>query len=87
MCKLIENLLKQPENKTLEFKLDLSSIKPIIKTIIAFANTAGGTIIIGVEDGGKVVGIDDPLKAEERLASAICDNMHHFLCRKLKLLP
>jgi predicted HTH transcriptional regulator len=85
MCKLIENLLKEPESKTVEFKRDLSSIKPIIKTIIAFANTAGGAIIIGVEDGGKVIGIDDPLKAEERLASAISDNIAPLLMPEIEI--
>ena len=33
-------LIKQPEGKTLEFKRDLSSPKNILKTIVAFANTA-----------------------------------------------
>ena len=72
---IIQNLIKQPESKTLEFKRDLSSLRPIIKTIIAFANTAGGTLVIGVEDSGKVIGVDDPFKLEEKLASAIADSI------------
>ena len=43
-------LLKQPEGKTLEFKRDLSSPDGVLRSIIAFANTAGGTLLIGVED-------------------------------------
>ena len=46
----LQELLKQPEGKTLEFKRDLSSIEPIMKTLIAFANTAGGTLIISIDD-------------------------------------
>lgn len=38
----MEMLIRQPESKTLEFKRDLSSLDPILKTVIAFANTAGG---------------------------------------------
>ncbi|MDL2122037.1 MAG: hypothetical protein LWX51_02910 [Deltaproteobacteria bacterium] len=34
----IQEILKQPEGKTLEFKRDISSLKPILKTLIAFAN-------------------------------------------------
>jgi predicted HTH transcriptional regulator len=47
-------LLSKPEGKTLKFKRDLSSLKSILKTLVAFANTAGGTIIIGRSDGGKI---------------------------------
>ena len=46
---LIE-ILKRPEGKTLEFKRDLSSPDAALKAIVAFANTAGGTLLIGVED-------------------------------------
>lgn len=42
------NLITQPEGKTLEFKRDLSSPIPILKTLIAFANTAGSRLITGV---------------------------------------
>ena len=38
----IEELLTRPEAKTLEFKQDMSSPKNILKTLTAFANTAGG---------------------------------------------
>ena len=40
----VQKFLSLPEGKTLEFKRDLSSMKPILKTLIAFANTAGGTL-------------------------------------------
>jgi predicted HTH transcriptional regulator len=42
--------LHQPEGKTLEFKRDLSSTRNILKTLVAFANTAGGTLLVGAED-------------------------------------
>ena len=45
----ITELLKKSEGKTLEFKQDLSSSRGILRTIVSFSNTAGGTIIIGVE--------------------------------------
>ncbi|MDZ7579866.1 MAG: putative DNA binding domain-containing protein [Deltaproteobacteria bacterium] len=46
----IETLLKQPEGKTLDFKQDISSPRGFMKTLVAFANTAGGRVIIGVEE-------------------------------------
>lgn len=72
---LAEKLTK-PEGKDLEFKRGLSSLNPIIKTIIAFANTAGGTLIIGVEDKTKkVLGLPDACQTEESLVSAIRDRI------------
>ena len=46
----IAELLKADEGKTLEFKRDLSSPRNLLKTLVAFANTAGGRIVIGVAD-------------------------------------
>ena len=43
------SLLKRPEGKTLEFKRDLSSPQSALRTVVAFANTAGGTLLLGVE--------------------------------------
>jgi predicted HTH transcriptional regulator len=43
------DLLKCPEGKTLEFKRDLSSPRGVLKSIVAFANTSGGIVLLGVE--------------------------------------
>lgn len=69
-------LLKADEGKTLEFKRDLSSPRNLLKTLVAFANTAGGRIIIGVADKTQEpVGIDNPLDEEERLCNLIADSI------------
>jgi ATP-dependent DNA helicase RecG len=81
----IQEIVKQSESKTLEFKRDLSSLRPIVKTVIAFANTAGGTLIIGIEDDGKVIGVDDPFKMEEKIASAIADNITPLIMPEIEL--
>ncbi len=45
-------------------------------SIIAFANTAGGAMVVGVEDGTKHVhGLADPLKEADRLANLVSDNI------------
>lgn len=71
----IQEILKQSEGKTLEFKRDISSLKPILKTLVAFANTAGGILFIGCENDGTVCGVPEVLRAEESLASAISDSI------------
>lgn len=83
----IKTLLAQSESKTLEFKRDLSSLSGILKTITAFANTAGGTIVIGIEDKTKHIrGIEDPLKNEERIISSIYDNITPKLCPSIEII-
>ncbi len=73
---MLESLLRQDEGKILEFKENAGSLQGILKTIVAFANTAGGTLVIGVKDKTKeVVGIPDVLKEEERIASVIADSI------------
>lgn len=57
-----KKILHQPEGKTLEFKQDLSSPKPVLKTLTAFANTAGGRLVIGVTEDRRIIGVADPLK-------------------------
>ena len=59
------------EGKTLEFKRDLSSPTKPLRTIVAFANSAGGRLVVGVDDDGTVVGVADPLAEEERITSLI----------------
>lgn len=44
------------ESETIELKS--SVISDLCKEVIAFANTKGGTLYIGVEDNGTVVGVD-----------------------------
>ena len=82
----IEQRLSEPEGKQLEFKRDLSSPKPLMKTLVAFANTAGGQLIIGVDDDGTVLGVDDPLDIEERLTSMIADAIHPRLLPNIELV-
>jgi len=58
----IQEILKQPEGKTLEFKRDISSLRPILKTLVAFANTAGGILLIGRENDGTIHGVPNKKK-------------------------
>jgi len=78
-------ILNQPESKTLEFKRDLSSPKPILKSLVAFANSAGGRVVIGVADDKQVVGVEDPLDAEERLCNLISDSISPRLVPNIEM--
>ena len=65
----IENLILQGESDKLEFKStirtnlqtgepDKRMEKAVLKTLVAFMNSEGGTLLIGVSDDGTVCGID-----------------------------
>jgi len=75
----LDQLIAQPEGSTLDFKRDLSSLAKVVKTIAAIANTANGTVVVGIADDKTVVGLQDPLKDEERLARAIADSIEPLL--------
>jgi predicted HTH transcriptional regulator len=84
----IIDLLKSPESKTVEFKRDLSSPMGILRTMVAFANTAGGTIILGVEDTTKHIrGIKDPFLLEEQLANLVNDCIMPQLIPEIEVIP
>lgn len=82
---MLDGLLLQPESKVLEYKRDLSSLEPILKTIVAFANTAGGTLIVGQTNEGVTVGVKDVFKAEEALANSIADNIRPALLPEIEI--
>ena len=53
----ITELIAQGENLHLDFKFEVSDSKKIARTLTAFANTEGGTLLIGVKDNGHIAGI------------------------------
>jgi predicted HTH transcriptional regulator len=53
----IHNLILQGESQKLDFKFEISDAKKIARTFSAFANTAGGRLLIGVKDNGNIAGI------------------------------
>ena len=82
------DLLKRPEGKTLEFKRDLSSPDGVLRTLVAFANTAGGVLLIGVEDRtSHVRGVRDALDLEERLANLVSDSIAPRVLPDIEILP
>jgi ATP-dependent DNA helicase RecG len=75
------NLLAQiqlGESKTLELKSELPQHDQIAKTIVAFANTSGGKLLIGVDDARQVVGVseEDVLTLPDRITSLILDRCY-----------
>ncbi|WP_448518466.1 AlbA family DNA-binding domain-containing protein [Rhodoflexus sp.] len=53
-----QQLIRSGESLTLEFKQTASNPEKIAKTLVAFANTLGGVLVIGISDQKEVIGID-----------------------------
>ncbi len=71
---MIDELLKLDEGSTVEFKENTKPLESIAKTVIAFANTAGGKIVIGIEGRTrKIIGVEDVVEEEERIVSSLLD--------------
>ncbi len=48
--------IAEGEGSMLDFKFRIDDQKKIARTLVAFANTFGGSLLIGVKDNGKVAG-------------------------------
>lgn len=73
----IKDIIQQPEGRRLEFKQELPAVADLAKTIVAFANDAGGVLYIGVRNNPReFVGIAeaDLMKVEEQIAALVHSN-------------
>jgi len=50
----IQKLIQSGENETLEFKSSFND--EVIESIVAFANSSGGSVLVGVSNAGKITG-------------------------------
>ncbi len=71
---LIESI-KKGEDKRLELKIKFPSNEAIAKTVIAFSNTSGGKLVIGVNDDREIVGVNEDkiFEYEEKISSIVSD--------------
>src|SRR5690625_1903939 len=60
----LRHLIETGEGTYLEFKKTIPSLKKISREIAAFANTGGGTLLIGVDDNGQITGINSYFEEE-----------------------
>lgn len=65
--------MKYRESETVELKSKVEN--DIVKEVIAFANSQGGTIYVGVDDMGYVIGIDDADKTTLQINNMVRDSI------------
>lgn len=74
MSRHIQELIQQGEHQQLDFKHSISDAKKIARSLAAFANTDGGTLLIGVRDNGSIAGVasDEEMYMIETAAHLFC---------------
>ncbi len=68
-------MLEEGEGFHLEFKRKVRSAKKIARTLIAFANTKGGTMLFGVDDDKTIVGVES-----EKIEVELIGHAGSYLC-------
>lgn len=68
-----EELVEMWESETVEFKSSLNPTNAIdfVQSAVAFANSKGGTIYLGVDDNGTVIGVKGVDRLEQQIANAM----------------
>jgi predicted HTH transcriptional regulator len=56
-AELLELIDKGEDSKT-QFKKDITNATQLAQEMVAFSNTKGGFIIVGVDDSGNVTGLE-----------------------------
>lgn len=82
----LKNYVRMGEGGFLEFKKSVSSPEKIAREMCAFANTSGGTILVGVEDNGRILGLENAYEEQfylEQGAEICLPNLH----LELEIIP
>ncbi len=77
---ILEQIAKG-EGKVVEFKEQLPSSDQLAKTIVAFSNTAGGKILLGVKNNGAICGVEGGFLPDymDRISNMIHDMVHPLI--------
>jgi predicted HTH transcriptional regulator len=76
----IHNLIAEGEHQKLDFKFEITDSRRIARTLVAFANTDGGRLLIGVKDNGAIAGVrsDEEYYMLEGAATLYCKPQVQF---------
>ncbi|MCR9062779.1 MAG: ATP-binding protein [Cytophagales bacterium] len=82
--KELSKLVLNGEGDHLEFKLKSNHPEKIIREMVAFANTSGGKLLIGVNDNGELIGLSYADEDEYVLEKALKNGIEPALNYKLE---
>lgn len=69
--KVLQRLIESGEGQHLEFKKKADHPEKIAREMVAFANSGGGILLLGVEDNGRISGLSYPEEEQYVMESAL----------------
>lgn len=83
----LKRIVSLGEGQHLEFKRRVPRPERIAKEIVAFANTEGGRVLLGVDDDGQICGVKDVHEEIFLLEKALADHCDPAVLFKILSLP
>lgn len=95
---ILSSLIRQGESNHLEFKetlqfnaytekYDKEMVKMVMKTVAAFLNSDGGTLLVGVDDSGIAVGLDRDMQFFKNGFDGFELKLHDLVSDQIKPAP
>ena len=75
MSSQIRLLIKQGESESVEFIMPPQQFDRIGNTVCALLNGNGGTVFVGVDDNGRIIGVDDAHDLSEKLSKFLLERI------------
>lgn len=85
--RLLKELVKRGEGEHVEFKLKSNHPEKIVREIVAFANSGGGKLFVGVGDDKSIKGLKDASEDEYALSKAIDKYIYPKIAYKYEKIP
>lgn len=78
--RLVQRLIEQGEHEQQDFKFAISDARKIARSVSAFANNSGGSLLIGVKDNGFIAGVrnEEDIYVVEQAAEMCCEPPQHI---------
>jgi predicted HTH transcriptional regulator len=80
---VVYSFIREGEHLRQDFKFEISDMRKIARSLVAFANTEGGRLLVGVKDNGRIAGVrsDEEYHMIEAAASMYCQPPIPFTSR------
>lgn len=80
---VVYSFIREGEHLRQDFKFEISDARKIARSLVAFANTEGGRLLVGVKDNGRIAGVrsDEEYYMIEAAATMYCKPIIPFSSR------